>query len=177
MRTIPTPDRCTITTLAELSDCESSCRPLATCRQVKDFALAGNAYLTIRSEHSGARFTFRITAPRHATTLENRGRAQKPIWFVRVLTGPDNESHYEYLGQIRHDLTFDHGRKSRIARDAQSAVAFAWTWKAIRAEQERVFDFVSIWHEGRCGRCGRKLTAPESIESGIGPECVKRGDK
>jgi hypothetical protein len=29
-----------------------------------------------------------------------------------------------------------------------------------------------VWHEGRCGRCGRKLTVPESIESGFGPECA-----
>ncbi|MGQ4872128.1 MAG: DUF6011 domain-containing protein, partial [Candidatus Thorarchaeota archaeon] len=28
---------------------------------------------------------------------------------------------------------------------------------------------VRIWHEGKCGRCGRRLTVPESIESGYGP--------
>jgi hypothetical protein len=28
-------------------------------------------------------------------------------------------------------------------------------------------------HEGKCGRCGRLLTVPSSIESGIGPECSK----
>jgi hypothetical protein len=31
-----------------------------------------------------------------------------------------------------------------------------------------------VHHEGRCGRCGRTLTVPESIESGIGPECAKK---
>jgi Family of unknown function (DUF6011) len=30
-----------------------------------------------------------------------------------------------------------------------------------------------LHHEGRCGRCGRLLTVPESITSGYGPECVK----
>ena len=29
---------------------------------------------------------------------------------------------------------------------------------------------VEINHEGRCGRCGRALTVPESVASGIGPE-------
>lgn len=29
--------------------------------------------------------------------------------------------------------------------------------------------------EGRCLRCNRKLTHPESIEAGIGPECAGRG--
>jgi hypothetical protein len=32
---------------------------------------------------------------------------------------------------------------------------------------------LEIWHEGSCLRCGRKLTVPESIESGYGPECIK----
>jgi hypothetical protein len=31
-----------------------------------------------------------------------------------------------------------------------------------------------IHHEGRCGKCGRLLTVPESVETGIGPECAKR---
>jgi len=26
----------------------------------------------------------------------------------------------------------------------------------------------------RCGRCGRVLTVPESVESGFGPECIGR---
>lgn len=30
---------------------------------------------------------------------------------------------------------------------------------------------LEVWHEGRCGRCGRALTVPESIASGIGPVC------
>jgi hypothetical protein len=34
-----------------------------------------------------------------------------------------------------------------------------------------------VWHEGSCARCGKKLTVPESIESGFGPECVKLGVK
>ena len=32
---------------------------------------------------------------------------------------------------------------------------------------------LEVWHEGRCGRCNRALTVPESIASGIGPECAK----
>jgi hypothetical protein len=34
-------------------------------------------------------------------------------------------------------------------------------------------DFIEVWHEGKCGKCGRTLTVPSSIESGIGPECMK----
>ncbi len=30
---------------------------------------------------------------------------------------------------------------------------------------------LEVWHEGCCGKCGRKLTDAESIARGIGPEC------
>jgi hypothetical protein len=33
---------------------------------------------------------------------------------------------------------------------------------------------LEVWHEGRCGACGRRLTVPESIERGLGPECYGR---
>jgi hypothetical protein len=33
---------------------------------------------------------------------------------------------------------------------------------------------VEFWHEGKCCRCGRKLTVPASIASGIGPECATK---
>lgn len=32
---------------------------------------------------------------------------------------------------------------------------------------------IEVWHEGRCGRCARRLTVPESILIGIGPECAE----
>ena len=32
-------------------------------------------------------------------------------------------------------------------------------------------DNLRVYHEGKCCRCGRTLTTPESIKKGIGPEC------
>ena len=29
---------------------------------------------------------------------------------------------------------------------------------------------------GRCARCGRRLTDPQSLERGIGPDCYGKGD-
>ena len=33
---------------------------------------------------------------------------------------------------------------------------------------------VHVLHVGKCSRCGRKLTDPESIRYGLGPECRKK---
>lgn len=123
------------------------------------FVLAGNAYFTLVSVTTQNRFTYRV-----------RQCEDKPeLYFVSVLTGADNESDYTYFGTI-YDAdgpVFKFGKKSRIGKDAQSVRAFEW-WMANMDS-----DKVEVYHEGRCGRCGRKLTVPESVQNGLGPECIK----
>ena len=38
-------------------------------------------------------------------------------------------------------------------------------------------DYIELWHEGRCGKCGRVLTVPTSISTGFGPDCLRRLNK
>jgi Family of unknown function (DUF6011) len=135
---------------------------------VRNFALAGHAILTLRSAASGTRFTYKISVCKDKLNL----------WFVGLLTGSDNTSDYSYLGTIRAgQATLDgqpvyaHGRKSKIGDDAPSAKAFAWAWRHV-TEKRTLPAALEVWHEGRCGRCGRLLTVPESVARGIGPDCA-----
>ena len=136
---------------------------LTSLEDIKNFVLAGNATITVRSGSTGSRFTFKVRTPKNA---------KSPIWFVSLLTGSDNENNYEYFGQIRQNGSFDHGRKSRITNDSTGAKAFRWLWNMVQADRSDVLDQADVWHEGQCGRCGRKLTVPESVASGFGPECI-----
>lgn len=95
-------------------------------------------------------------------------------YFISLLTGPDNESDYTYLGMLDHASGAVRITKaSKYARDSwpvcllERALSRVWIGDtaAIRAAG---FD---LRHEGRCGRCGRTLTTPESLERGIGPDC------
>lgn len=132
--------------------------PIAA-QSVKDFALAGRAIFTVVSKKTGSRFTYKI-----------RKSDDGKLHFVAVLTGPENTSDYTYLGTIFGERDYRHGRKSRIGFDAPSAKAFEWFWnQAVRFGK---LDQVEIYHEGRCCRCGRALTVPESVAAGIGPECA-----
>lgn len=124
------------------------------------FALAGNATFTIRSVASGVRFTYRVR-----TMKEREG-----MWFVSLLNGPDNTSHYTYMGCIQNNK-FRFTKGSKVTPTAPSAVAIVWFAKQA-FERHLLPASVEVWHEDRCGRCGRKLTVPESIASGIGPECA-----
>lgn len=131
---------------------------LTSAPAVKTFALAGKATLTFRSKKTGTRFTYKVT-------LKDGSPA-----FVSVLTGSDNEGDFTYLGTIFEGADYKHGKKSRISEAAPSAKAFAWVWE--RVARGVLPEGIEVWHEGRCGRCGRKLTVPESVESGLGPECA-----
>jgi len=59
--------------------------------------------------------------------------------------------------------------KSWSLRLLRRCLACVWTDQDI---SEHGFE---LMHEGRCGRCGRPLTRPESIQSGIGPICATLG--
>jgi hypothetical protein len=134
-------------------------------RQALVFLLAGNAYATFVSEKTGTRFTYRVAVPKNKNP--NLGA---PPHFVSVLTGPDQ---YSYLGCIYKRHLYAHGVKSRINSSAPSAQAFAWIWKHLSAGQ--MPPQCTIFHEGRCGRCGRQLTDPRSCLLALGPECARRG--
>ena len=138
-----------------------------------DFILAGNAYFTIRSRRTGTRFTYRVSLPRDKE--EPQGPDKR--YFVSLLTGPDNWSNYTYIGLISvrpgqpGGPEFRLTKGSKLSMDAPGVKAFAWAWARIATGQP-IPAGLEVWHEGKCGRCGRKLTVPESIASGIGPECA-----
>lgn len=130
--------------------------------RARTFALAGNAHLTLRSEKTGARVTYRV---RKADYVEK--------WFVGALTGPDNTGDYTYLGVLDREGTVRLTRKSGFVEGSRPVAAFRYFAEAVLRDGEMP-PSLSVFHEGRCGRCARRLTVPESIESGLGPECRGR---
>lgn len=130
--------------------------------QAVAFMMAGKARVTFRSTVTGQRFTYKVVV-------------KGSVAFVSVLTGPDNSASYTYLGTIFGGTTYRHGRKSPIGQAAPSARAFEWAFGHLSAG--RLPATLEVHHEGTCGRCGRALTVPESIASGLGPECAKRGEQ
>jgi hypothetical protein len=133
-----------------------------TAAAAKQFMLGGNATVTLVSTKTGTRFTYQI-------------RGKDDVHFISLLRGPDNEADYKYLGRLDAQGRLWIGRKvpkpGDIGPGAPASLAFAYAWGRVSAGLMR--DSLEIWHEGRCGRCNRKLTVPSSIASGFGPECVK----
>lgn len=156
-------------------------REIRTPTQLLQLLTAGRAVLTIRSKRTQARFTFRFRRP------DAEPGRRRPIWVSRLghpphlptTDGPQAEyvKLWSFLGTIWPEegrvWHFNPSAKSPVPVDDQSMVAAAWIARMLPFAVDHLMEEATWWHEGRCGRCGRRLTVPESIESGFGPECVK----
>jgi len=135
----------------------------------KDFILAGRAVFTVSGQRT--RFTFKV----NRKDAQPGSRYQDPTYFVSVLTrgGGDEDRAYSYVGILRPvdgSIVFTKG--SKIQPSAPAAKALVWTMKHVWAGKALPAP-AAVYHEGRCGRCGRPLTDPESILRGFGPECAQ----
>lgn len=139
----------------------------------KSFILAGDATFTIEVPEAfrkeKAHYTFRV---QHVEANDRWPES----YFVKILTGPENTSDYSYLGKLDPAAaTVYTTAKSAMDDDSYPVRLLNRTLAMIWTDQHDLYEKHGFrtHHEGKCGRCGRKLTVPESIESGIGPECAK----
>ena len=164
------------------------------------YVFGGFARFTVVSQKTGTRYTYRLALPKDSK-CKNCGeplghgarecakcglKLQYPTadpkrgpFFLKVLTGPDNEASYEFVGTVRRDAngiaTYGHSAKSRISADAPSVRAAKWFLDQLSPFQpESSVAQAEVFHDGTCCRCGRALTVPESVASGIGPICAGR---
>lgn len=125
-------------------------------------ALAGNSIFTVEN-NSGEHRTFKI-----------RKSEDGNIHFVSVLSSPED---YSYMGILRYDqygnFSCKATRKSTFNSESKAMRIFNFAARVIQETQELPEGY-DIHHEGRCCRCGRRLTTPESIKAGIGPECANK---
>jgi hypothetical protein len=141
---------------------------ITNIEQAKEFAMAGNATFTVVSKASNNRYTFKI----------QKGKKKDAPHFVKFMNGNDNESSFQFLGTIFEEKTYRHSKKAHATEDSTVAKTFNWLFKVLNGNfDESKFNLIEFWHEGKCGKCGRKLTVPSSIETGMGPSCSGKADK
>ena len=122
----------------------------------RSYMLAGDAVLTFRNIRTAKRHTFRIT----------KAKDRDEPHFIKVMTSSEGS---KFLGTIFNRRIYRRGHKSTYSKESDQHRAFEWLWKNI----DDIHPDIEVWHEGRCLRCHRRLTVPESIERGYGPECAE----
>lgn len=146
----------------------------------KDFFFGGNAIFTVKNNQTGEHRTYRIKV------TKPNPRFPRATTLFSQMTGTDNLRDYSYVGKIiRRDQTAAEAWDHKEHKAGTVELTGGSTWKdneakpvkAARWIVNRIWndldwpDHFEIMHAGRCGRCAKLLTNPESIERGIGPEC------
>ena len=143
---------------------------LLTTEQTRNLLFQGKFIFTIQSKKTSKRFTYKIIQPKD-------NKKQTKVFFVSVQTGPSNLK-FGYFGHIwldentgKSEFNFAKVEKAKVKRDAEQVKFFTYFLHELMAE--RLEGRVDIYHSGHCARCGKRLTTPESVKLGIGPECIK----
>ena len=126
------------------------------------FFQGGNAIFTVKNDKD-KHYTYRIRQP----------KGNNKPFFISLLTGSDNTESYTYLGiynPLSNNVILT--QKSKYTNESTPVKVIRWAIKKIN-EKSSIPNGYSIQHEGKCCRCGRTLTTPNSINNGIGPECIK----
>ena len=124
-----------------------------------EFIMAGKAVFTI-SNDKGEHYTFKVCK------VEDK-------YFVKLRTGEE----YTYMGMLNYSpsplkinpYAFP-TKASKLNANSTPFMVFNWAMCVIFNKKELPAGYV-IQHEGKCGKCGRPLTNPQSIETGLGPVC------
>lgn len=126
----------------------------------REFILGGNAVFTVNDTSLRVRHTYWI-----------RQSGNRPdLYFVYLLKGPDNVTDYTYIGTYSDWRGFCLTRASKLPEKSNPVKII----KTLLDAGNELPLYLEVWHEGRCGKCGRRLTTPWSIERGFGPECWRR---
>lgn len=145
---------------------QSTPKPL-TAMQTAPFNLfTHNGCITIQSP-SGEHRTFQIrTQPKDATF--------KPgTRILALLAGPDNANDYKGFAFVDSPETSKNPTVHLWSRYRDNPTFQAYA-KLLLYPQHYTQKGMQYHAETVCRVCNRKLTTPESIESGIGPKCSGR---
>lgn len=142
-------------------------KALTDSKKILQYFFGGDSIVTLRSKATDRSFTFRIT--------ESEPDPEQPkrptVFFVKLLTGPDNTSNYTTFGTIFGRKTFKFNtNKSHISKDALSVAAFDWVFRSLIAGKTCP-DTLEVLPSGTCARCQRLLSDDTSIRLNFGPEC------
>lgn len=131
-----------------------------TAENYLPFILGGNAIFVVQSLTTNKHYTFKVS----------QSKSNKTMYFVSVLVDY-NSSQFVYVGFINTKKSFSLNLSAKSKYTADSPVFMAFQTVLTLAVAKKSHPKLLFLHLGKCGKCGRPLTDPLSIEIGLGPIC------
>jgi hypothetical protein len=134
-----------------------------------------NGEYTITNE-KGEHRTFRIRRQKDDARFAPKAR------IVSIMNGSDNEVSYKGFGFANDNGMIKVWKKHQTRTMDYFAHLLSKAFSAIKASDEETVEnsfecagrVYTVLLSKRCLRCNRKLTNPESIRLGVGPECASK---
>ena len=140
-------------------------RKSITPSQFRNFIFMGRSVFTLENNETNNYLTFQIRE------IKKNGKVVPNQFSVQCKSLGDKEYGYQFLGY----LNLATKRFNSYKRTPNTFIGFkVFFWLMQNLERLEAFPKLAIYHEGRCCKCSLPLTVPESIDSGIGPECKRK---
>ena len=135
------------------------------------YILAGKSEFTFLSLKTDVRIRYKL----QRKVAEQRGKKGQDEYIYFLNTFTDGE--YKYAGVLFYDdvmrqFKFGRGQRGLLNYSHINIKSLLFVLNQLNIENYNLS--LKVYHVGKCGRCGRKLTTPESILTGLGPECSKK---
>ena len=132
---------------------------------------AGGVVVTVKSKTTGEHITVKLNS--RLKNDSGRGKKWQPV-------GPCDATHIFFSVPNADRAGWDdkigtfYPKNGKFYEDSNADAARVWAAAAVMQWLNGDADETHATYQesNECGRCGRQLTDPVSIERGIGPECI-----
>lgn len=143
--------------------------------EVRKYILGGNALFTVVFGELVGRRTFRVkSGKKDRNSNWSTGNQDRSIYWVSLKIAPGNGfDDFITIGRLQQDINGEYLFQPKLDSNGRghfAGVLFQSLWKPLE-NGARVHPGYEFYHASSCCVCGRTLTVPSSIQSGIGPEC------
>lgn len=131
-----------------------------------EFMLAGKCECVLHSTKTNEDFRFEIIK------RQTEKDKNKFIYFLNYCLGHDkNYAGVVWFDDKTDEFRFSQGAKGQMTGNEIPIRSLIFVLNKLLREEH--VNNLLVYHVGKCGRCGKKLTTPESILTGLGPTCCK----
>ena len=131
------------------------------------YMLAGKCEFTVVSGKTGTKLGYKITKKK-----AQQGSNSEFIYYLN--TSINREMIYcgvLFFDEPSNTFKFGKGARGQLQADHTNVRSILYIMNNLQLGNTNLN--MRVYHVGKCGRCGRTLSTPESILTGLGPECSK----
>ena len=125
------------------------------------FIFGGCAELSIMNVETKNKFSYKIQKSK-----------QDNLYFVHIISPHGMTRYAGVIVYKNNKYEFHKGKNGTISQSNLSIIALVYTINHLL--NNTLSNKVIIYHNGRCGICGRRLTDMQSIQRGFGKYCWEK---